>query len=41
LQGLQETVRWYLASKPLASEASGGPDGLVRRLDSSAKRETH
>jgi nucleoside-diphosphate-sugar epimerase len=40
LQGLRETVRWYLANEPSVPETSGPPDGLVQHLDSSAKRET-
>jgi len=40
LQGLRETVRWYLANESSAPEVSGPPDRLVQRLDPSAKRQT-
>jgi UDP-N-acetyl-alpha-D-quinovosamine dehydrogenase len=40
LQGLRETIRWYLANEPSAPEVSGPPDRLVPRLDPSAKRQT-
>ncbi len=37
-QGLRETVRWYLANGPSASEVSGPPNRLVPRLDPSPNR---
>jgi len=38
LQGLKETVQWYLANDPPAPEVSGPPDTLVPRLDPSSRR---
>src|SRR6266699_979968 len=38
LQGLKETVQWYLATDPPAPEVSGPPDRLVPHLDPSSRR---
>ncbi len=40
LQGLRETVQWYLANESSAPEVSGPPDRLVPGLDPSARRKT-